>query len=106
MSDLAAALAELRTGYAAELPGLVRELGALLDAAATDAGALARARQAAHRLRGTAGSYGFVEVGEAAGRIEDALEEGADGGCELAGGLAALQAQVLGAPPKSSGSSK
>ena len=31
------------------------------------------ARQQAHKLRGTAGSYGFLEVGEAAGRIEDLL---------------------------------
>jgi diguanylate cyclase (GGDEF)-like protein len=31
------------------------------------------ARKEAHKLRGTAGSYGFVEVGEAAGRIEDVL---------------------------------
>src|SRR5206468_4299258 len=35
---------------------------------------IAAARPLAHRLRGTAGSYGFFDVGDACGRIEDALE--------------------------------
>lgn len=38
-----------------------------------DAQALAEARNLAHRLRGTAGSFGMPEVGRLAGAIEDAL---------------------------------
>ncbi len=124
-------LAALRAAYAAELPGLIRHIGALIDAAATDGAALARARVAAHRLRGTAGLYGFVAVGEAAGHLEDALDN--DGGgprpppnppdqaavqpgslrhpervMELLDALTALGATVLVQPaePNSSGSSK
>ncbi len=64
-----------------------------------------RARSAAHRLRGTAGLYGFTAVGAAAGRVEDALEEGESGLAELAELRLALQ--PAGAETaKSSGSSK
>jgi len=71
-----AALAELCAEYAAELPGLIDELARLAEAAVADPAAVPRARVAAHRLRGTAGSYGFAAVGEGAGSIEDALEAG------------------------------
>jgi HPt (histidine-containing phosphotransfer) domain-containing protein len=103
MSDLDDTLAALRADYAAELPRLIRDLGALVEAAAIDAAVLQRARDAAHRLRGTAGSYGFVAVGEAAGHVEDALEQGAGGVPELVRALAALAPQPA---PKSSGRSK
>jgi chemotaxis protein histidine kinase CheA len=69
-------MAQLRAEYAAELPGLLHALAALLEEAAADAAAVDPARRAAHRLRGTGGSYGFTEVTEVAGRIEDALDAG------------------------------
>ena len=84
------ALAELAAEYAAELPGLIDELARLVDAAAADPAAVPHARAAAHRLRGTAGSYGFKAVGEAAGSIEDALEAGAADVSGLVCVLAAL----------------
>jgi HPt (histidine-containing phosphotransfer) domain-containing protein len=112
--DLDAALAALQAEYAGELPGLVQALAALVEAGRTDPEAAARARRAAHRIRGTAGSYGFHAVGEAAGRIEDALEAGEAVGPELVLALRALVASTVAStiePPgsheaRSSGSSK
>jgi HPt (histidine-containing phosphotransfer) domain-containing protein len=102
MDDL---MVELRDAYAAELPGLIHALAALVEEAAAEAQAIPPALRAAHRLRGTAGSYGFAEVGEVAGRIEDALDAGAPVPPEL---LQALLALVPHARPKggTSGSSK
>jgi diguanylate cyclase (GGDEF)-like protein len=40
-----------------------------------DAKAIEEARVRAHHVRGAAGSYGFFRVSEAAGRLEDALDE-------------------------------
>ncbi len=85
-----AALAELAVEYAAELPGLIDELARLVEAASADPAAVPRARAAAHRLRGTAGSYGFVAIGEAAGSVEDALEAGTGTAPALVRVLAAL----------------
>ena len=73
----AEALAELRAGYATELPERVERLAHALHAwhrAPADATRLELARVLAHKLRGTAGSYGFPEVGEAAGRVEEAVK--------------------------------
>jgi HPt (histidine-containing phosphotransfer) domain-containing protein len=72
---LAEALAVLRAEYAAELPGLSRALAERVHAALRDVAALPPARAAAHRLAGTAGSYGFADVSAAASRIEVALDE-------------------------------
>ena len=87
------ALAVLRAAYAADLPDLVRALEALLDEAAARPEATARARQAAHRIRGTAGSYGFAAVGEIAGGIEDALDEGRPVPPDLRRALVALASE-------------
>ena len=67
-------LAELRAIYAAELPGLIQRLAELSADAPCDPQAAREAKNAAHRLRGTAGSYGFSAVTEIAGKIEDAIE--------------------------------
>jgi hypothetical protein len=70
------ALTALRVDYALALPGRVRRLATALRAWRRAPGTFAlleRARALAHRLRGTAGSYGFAAVGQAAGRIEIAL---------------------------------
>jgi HPt (histidine-containing phosphotransfer) domain-containing protein len=96
-------LADLAAEYAAELPGLLEELAGLLEASAADPAAVPRACAAAHRLRGTAGSYGFTAVGQAAGAVEDALEEGAAAAPAQVRALAALVRQ---SSTRSSGSSK
>ena len=74
--DLERGLALLRTEYGKTLPAKLDELSRALDGAkeqAADPFKVAEARSQSHRLRGTAGSYGFIAIGEACGRIEDAL---------------------------------
>ncbi|MBL8717619.1 MAG: Hpt domain-containing protein [Myxococcales bacterium] len=68
-----ARLAKLREAYGVALPAKLAELRAALAAADSGEG-IAAARALAHRLRGTAATYGFAAVSEAAGRIEDALD--------------------------------
>jgi len=69
-------LAKLREAYGAALPAKLAELRAGL-LAASSVETVAAARMLAHRLRGTAATYGFPEVSEACARIEDALEANA-----------------------------
>jgi hypothetical protein len=62
------------------LPGRVRRIARAVRAsrrAPGDADLRERARLLAHKLRGTAGSYGHPAVGTAAGRVEEALGRGA-----------------------------
>lgn len=82
---------ELRSLVAEYLPRL-RTLGADLLAALetpADSEACARATKLSHRIHGTAGSYGFTAIAEAAGAIEDALL--AADGAALAGAAAAFR---------------
>jgi HPt (histidine-containing phosphotransfer) domain-containing protein len=65
-----ALLEGVRTQFAGSLPDKAANIGALLAR-----GAWAEARRAAHKLRGSAGSYGFAEIGAVAGAIEDLLLE-------------------------------
>ncbi len=58
--------------YVASFPELSGRLRALMTA-----GRLEEVRTLVHRLRGTAASYGFPGVAQAAGRCEDALRGGA-----------------------------
>jgi diguanylate cyclase (GGDEF)-like protein len=70
-------LVALRNTYARNLPEKVATLVASVRAALADEpvpGALAQATLAAHRIRGTAATYGFAALGEAAGRLEEELE--------------------------------
>jgi HPt (histidine-containing phosphotransfer) domain-containing protein len=66
-------LAAARRQFAVSLPSKAADVEALVAR-----GAWAEARRAAHKLRGSAGTYGFAEVGAAAGAIEDTLLEGKD----------------------------
>jgi HPt (histidine-containing phosphotransfer) domain-containing protein len=71
-----AAFAELRDELASKLPDRIEAVSRAIRAADGDRGDGAlrdEARGAAHRLRGSAGSYGFPEISAAAGRIEEAL---------------------------------
>ena len=71
-----AIVAALRAEYAPELPPIVRRLRGAIERARSspgDAKALRPAIDGAHQLHGTAGSYEFLDVSEAASRIEDAL---------------------------------
>ena len=75
MTDLESRLAALRAAFidraAADLPIL---------RAAIEAEDRGEAVRIAHRLAGAAGLYGFGAFGEAASRVEQALEAGADRG--------------------------
>ncbi|ATB27479.1 response regulator [Melittangium boletus] len=78
--DLTAMLAQLNGEYGARLGDKVREFSGLLERAhAGAAGALEDAFMLAHKLHGTAGSYGFVHVSAAAGRLENLLRPVRDG---------------------------
>lgn len=76
-----ARLRELQARFAVTLPERLARLEALVLAARRGAaeGALAEALGAAHRLAGTAGSYGHYEAGEAVAALERALGRLADG---------------------------
>lgn len=64
------AVAELRADFAREFPSLVRELRAALDGGDDQ---VKMARVLAHRIFGTAGSYGFDRASAAAGELETLL---------------------------------
>ncbi|MGB3049786.1 MAG: response regulator [Polyangiales bacterium] len=73
--SLRARMAQLREAYTFELPGKLDELEDLIDEARRRPEATKQAASSAHRLRGTAGAYGFKLVGVLAGQIEDLLAE-------------------------------
>jgi diguanylate cyclase (GGDEF)-like protein len=66
-------LAELRHEYRRALPEKVEALTRAVAASRLDGSRRPEARALAHRLRGTAGSFGAGDIGEMAGRIEDLL---------------------------------
>jgi diguanylate cyclase (GGDEF)-like protein len=79
--DVDATLRALREEYGARLEEKVRELTAAMERAwAGSAEALEETFQLAHKLHGTAGSYGFGAVSEAAGRLEALLKPARAGG--------------------------
>lgn len=71
---LNAVLASLRSEYSIELPGRLSELKSYFKNARTDEEKqlewLGKAHVIAHRLAGTAGSYGFVELSSAAANLD------------------------------------
>jgi HPt (histidine-containing phosphotransfer) domain-containing protein len=77
--DLEAELAALRASYAESLPGKARAVAAATRLAVSDPSRAAEAIALAHRLRGTAGAYGFAGISRAAAAIEDAFHAGVQG---------------------------
>ena len=65
------AIAAQRTAYVAALPARLDALLTAVDQARR--GEVALARSLAHKLRGSAGSYGLARLSDAAGRLEEAL---------------------------------
>lgn len=84
------ALRLLREGFSARLPEKLAELQDAVDRVSSDPSATDQARVMAHRLRGSAGSYGYPEVGIAVGRVEDLLRGILDDGCITTDVLTAL----------------
>ena len=72
---LRARMARLRDEYTRELPHKLDELEERIDVARRRPETTMHASSSAHRLRGTAGVYGFKLVGTLAGQIEDLLSE-------------------------------
>ena len=100
--DRAAAVAlidRLRAEYRQGLPDRLAELRAALAAARSDPAGLPEAHRVAHRLAGTAGSYGCHGFGEACGQIEDALAGALKGADPWARIDEAFKAAVEGANP-------
>lgn len=87
-----AKLGQLKEQFAERLRRRLDELDALVVRASEEPGPgiLGEAIAAAHRLAGTAGSYGFVEVGEAAAGLERALQSIAGGRDEWPAANAAM----------------
>jgi chemotaxis protein histidine kinase CheA len=74
--DIRAAMAALRADYLTELPSQLGALRTAIDEARHGGWTKELVRKAmkqAHMIHGTAGSYRFMEISEAAGRLEDAL---------------------------------
>lgn len=73
--QIASAFETLCRQYAGKLPQRIEEMCAVAEAAeAGGKDAFERARVIAHRLHGTAGSYGFGAVSEIAGELEELFE--------------------------------
>lgn len=77
--DLAHQLLVLRQEFVTKLPAKLAALEAVARASSHDPEALVAATALAHRLRGSAGSFGQPAVGMAVGRIEELLELAAAG---------------------------
>lgn len=69
-------LAAMRRDYTRQLPSSLAALARAVVDAPSGPVAQADARMLAHRLRGTAGSYGHPALGELAGRLEQRLAAG------------------------------
>jgi len=84
-------LRDLLHEYVAGLSGTARDMEGCLSTG--DSESLARA---AHRLRGTGGTYGYPAVTEVCGRIEDAVRGGrpAEEVAELVAGLRSLVPRI------------
>lgn len=78
------ALAEMSRQYAHDLPGLVQGLQEAvrqLEARPREGTLQGVARRRAHQIAGSAGSFGFADIGDACARIEQAiinLQQGGD----------------------------
>jgi HPt (histidine-containing phosphotransfer) domain-containing protein len=95
--------ARLVAEYVASLPEKVAVLERAMVDARTSAPALAQAREVAHRMRGTAGCYGFRELSDAAGLLDEiltALQRGEGGSWEEAESSTALVRVVADAATK------
>ena len=76
--ELQEQLEALSRGYRERLPQKLEELREALELARCDPEKISLARSLAHRLHGSAGSYGLPELGEAVGKIEAHLSKTCD----------------------------
>lgn len=90
------ALARLRRAYGSELSQKVAVIATSISLARStrSPSPLLEARRSAHSLQGTAGSYGFTAVGQAAGRVSELLEHETPRWDAVEASLADLRARV------------
>ena len=69
-------LEALRRAFTGRLRERIEELRQAVDAACRGEASAEQVESLAHKLSGTAGSYGFVEVGEIAADLEALCERG------------------------------
>lgn len=100
--DTAAAIAALSAEYGAKLPEKYHELAAATARAQQGSPeALEEALKLAHRLHGTAGSYGFAQVSAASGRLEAGFRQLRSGSGSWDSVQTALQELMAAAVPSS-----
>ncbi|MDC0721210.1 Hpt domain-containing protein [Nannocystis sp. bb15-2] len=104
-ASVADMLAAMRRDYAGQLPGSLAALAQVVTAAQQGTAAIADARMLAHRLRGTAATYGHPAFGQLAGDLEDRLAAGDLSPAPLGALLVAMAEPVVAAlAPASQGS--
>jgi HPt (histidine-containing phosphotransfer) domain-containing protein len=92
-----ARLAELQAKFADRLRVRVAELREAVDAAVAEPAGIVAALDLAHRLAGTAGSFGYASAGQIAGELEGQLQRARDADADWPGihaTLAALEATL------------
>ena len=83
-ADMAARIAVLIRDFAVALPDRMAEMARHWDAAAAGSlDALDEARRVAHKVAGSAGTFGFPEIGEASSVVEEAMETALTSGAPL-----------------------
>jgi HPt (histidine-containing phosphotransfer) domain-containing protein len=85
----------VRSRFAGRLAARIAELGEIVQQVRADEADLPDAITLAHRLAGTAGSFGYQEAGEAAAAVDQALtriRDGDDAWSEVESALAELAA--------------
>jgi chemotaxis protein histidine kinase CheA len=103
--ELDAAIAQLWERWRGEMMrrvGLVADATTALAEGRLDTRRREDAASAAHKIAGTAGSFGFVDASRYAREIETALKSGADGpdAPHLAGLATAIKAAFEAGPPR------
>ncbi len=82
VSEAKARLAAVRAKFAGKLRDRIDELAQVVAAAPADAEQVAKAIELAHRLAGTAGSFGYADAGAEALQLETQLISIRDGAAD------------------------
>lgn len=95
--DLAAALAELQVEYLAGVPDKLAALRAALTTASAEAVGVVELGRLAHRIAGTAGSYGLHRAGELGAQLEELCKQSSARAERLDEGAATRAAALISA---------
>lgn len=95
--DFAAALAELQVEYLAGVPDKLAALRSALARASSEAVGVVELGRLAHRIAGTAGSYGMSRAGEIGAQLEELCKGSSARGEELDAGAVARAVALIAA---------